>query len=482
MKKLINILILLLTISASAQTGTFIVGGSGSVTGSSGVPNDGAVTTEKLADASVTNVKVDANAQIGLNKLQDVGPDVLIGKIGASGAPNVYGLTTLKNWFDFHASEIDYPFNGQSTALSAFDDLYARSVLLDVFQTYTASKKFEDNDGQYFGTDHDLLIHHSGNLTLVDYLSTLSLRHGTTEKFRFSSSGVQALDGANFITTDEAYDPVGWDNNNETLTKNAFRDKIESMSVGGSNLLPTNSLAVGGSPFTTDASFEDVVNVTGQAGTYTINLASDSTYDHEDGTILWFKNDADASITFQPDTGVTGFSAFTVFQGETVIMRKTAADTWNILGRFRFDGNEVVSNTTGLGGADKITNLVKGTKTEIESWPTDENRMDVCENCPPMVVIDSSAWDTANGTVTIEGGLTGIDDRTADEGTWTFNDLEAGERIIVHANRGSAPILAATGWTFNELTGTQGFNVSTDQVWEFIPNAIGEIDYAVADR
>lgn len=73
----------------------------------------------------------------------------------------------------------------------------------------------------------------------------LNLGHATDTTITRVSAGVVAIEGANIVTTaggvtfaadiivpDEAYDATNWDGSLEVPTKNAVRDKIESMSAG----------------------------------------------------------------------------------------------------------------------------------------------------------------------------------------------------------------------------------------------------------
>lgn len=73
----------------------------------------------------------------------------------------------------------------------------------------------------------------------------LNLGHATDTTITRVSAGVVAIEGANIVTTaggvtfaadiivpDEAYDATNWDGNLEVPTKNAVRDKIESLSAG----------------------------------------------------------------------------------------------------------------------------------------------------------------------------------------------------------------------------------------------------------
>ena len=84
---------------------------------------------------------------------------------------------------------------------------------------------------------------------------------------------------------------------------------------------------------------ENVVLQTAGAGSYSITVSNDANWDHEIGTILTFNVDEDATLTLTPDTSVTGFSEFSIGEGETVLMRKTASNTWQILGHYSATGN-----------------------------------------------------------------------------------------------------------------------------------------------
>jgi hypothetical protein len=105
------------------------------------------------------------------------------------------------------------------------------------------------------------------------------------------------------------------------------------------------------------------------------------------------------------------------------------------------------------------------------------NDIIVCKTCYDITTL----WDTANGTITVNGKHA-TDDRTVDEATWTFNDFNGGEEVIVYTNRTSAPTLA--GATYNELTDySEGFVSGVDQVWTFFGTAIsGTVDYIVTNR
>ncbi len=123
-----------------------------------------------------------------------------------------------------------------------------------------------------------------------------------------------------------------------------------------------------------------------------------------------------------------------------------------------------------LGIADSYTNLLTMTPAG--------NDVIACKTCYDI----SAYWDTNNGSITVKGKH-GIDDRTPDEATWTFSEFDPGEEVVIYTNRASAPTLAGTGLTFNELPNSDGHVAATDQVYTFFGTAITNvIDYIVTTR
>ena len=110
--------------------------------------------------------------------------------------------------------------------------------------------------------------------------------------------------------------------------------------------------------------------------------------------------------------------------------------------------------------------------TDVIAFPTDGN---------PMSVIATGDWDTANGAVTMVSWQ-GVDDRTIDEATITLSDCDPGEALTVYINRATAPTLAGTGLTFNDI-GTVAFAAATEQKIEFEVAIDGTtIDYFYVNR
>lgn len=60
----------------------------------------------------------------------------------------------------------------------------------------------------------------------------------------------------------------------------------------------------------------------------------------------------------------------------------------------------VASNTAGLTGASTVTNIVRGNKTDIESWASDPARVAICEDCTEYEYIQVAASDLTTSITT----------------------------------------------------------------------------------
>ncbi len=79
-----------------------------------------------------------------------------------------------------------------------------------------------------------------------------------------------------------------------------------------------------------------------------------------------------------------------------------------------------------------------------------------------LTVIDAirAAEVISTATVTMNGHKM-YNDQTADAGTLTLSDCDAGETLLVYINRASAPTLAGAGLTYNALPNTTAFAAAT---------------------
>ena len=74
-------------------------------------------------------------------------------------------------------------------------------------------------------------------------------------------------------------------------------------------------------------------------------------------------------------------------------------------------------------------------------------------------------------------------DEATDAGTITLSDCDPGETLTVYINRASAPTLAGTGLTFNQLPNTTAFAAATQMAIYFEVSHDGTtIDYFYFER
>jgi hypothetical protein len=87
-----------------------------------------------------------------------------------------------------------------------------------------------------------------------------------------------------------------------------------------------------------------------------------------------------------------------------------------------------------------------------------------------------------SATIEMEGWKM-YDDQTTDAATITLSDCDAGETLTVYINRASAPTLAGTGLTFNQLPNTTAFAGATEMMIIFEVAYDGTtIDYYYVER
>ncbi|EAR15445.1 autotransporter outer membrane beta-barrel domain-containing protein [Robiginitalea biformata] len=104
-----------------------------------------------------------------------------------------------------------------------------------------------------------------------------------------------------------------------------------------------------------------------------------------------------------------------------------------------------------------------------------EGYLQVISDATPAKVV-------ASATITMEGWKM-YDDETADAGTITLSDCDPGETLTVYINRASAPTLAGTGLTFNQLPNTTAFAAATQMAIYFEVSHDGTtVDYFYFER
>lgn len=100
-----------------------------------------------------------------------------------------------------------------------------------------------------------------------------------------------------------------------------------------------------------------------------------------------------------------------------------------------------------------------------------------------IIITDASPAEVVTTATIAMDGWKMYDDQTADAATITLSDCDPGETLTVYINRASAPTLAGTGLTFNQLPNTTAFASATQMMIIFEVAYDGTtIDYYYVER
>lgn len=166
--------------------------------------------------------------------------------------------------------------------------------------------------------------------------TAINLGHASDTTITRASAGVVAIEGVNIVTTaggvtfaadisvpDEAYDATAWNGSLEVPTKNAVRDKIESLSAGGA----IEALDEGVSLTATMTSIDFVgagVTATNTGGAVTVTIAGGGGYSAENA-----RDDIGAALVAGKGVAITvddGADTITVDQAVHGAMVRKSVD------------------------------------------------------------------------------------------------------------------------------------------------------------
>jgi hypothetical protein len=250
-------------------------------------------------------------------------------------------------------------------------------------------------------------------------------------------------------------------NNNSALGYNSGR-----YTSSGSNLkAPYNSLFIG---YDTRASADGNTNenVIGYAargnGSNTVTIGNSSITD------TYLQGDVTAN-TLQ-STQTTGTAPFTV--ASTTKVTNLNAD---LLDGYT-SGDFITSDGTGRTSPTEYSNLYGQAQADYttDGAPATGNLVFITDTSPAEVI--------TTATIAMDGWKM-YNDQTADAATLTLSDCDPGESLTVYINRASAPTLAGTGLTFNQLPNTTAFAAATQMGIYFEVSYDGTtIDYYYYER
>jgi hypothetical protein len=180
-------------------------------------------------------------------------------------------------------------------------------------------------------------------------------------------------------------------------------------------------------------------------------------------TIINVEDGAAADQTLS--LGGTGNKDLTIEDGNTI----------DLTGVDGIDPDNVVGTISGRTGTD-VTSVMLQTQAQFDSdGATSTGEVVFISDASPAEVVTSA-------TIAMEGWKM-YNDSSTDAATITLSDCDPGETLTVYINRASAPTLAGTGLTFNQLPNTTAFAAATDMMIIFeVSYDSTTIDYYYVER
>ena len=150
-------------------------------------------------------------------------------------------------------------------------------------------------------------------------------------------------------------------------------------------------------------------------------------------------------------------------------------NTIDLTGVNGIDPDNVVGTISGRTGTD-VTSVMLQTQAQFDSdGATSTGEVVFISDASPAEVVTSA-------TIAMEGWKM-YNDSSTDAATITLSDCDPGETLTVYINRASAPTLAGTGLTFNQLPNTTAFAAATDMMIIFeVSYDSTTIDYYYVER
>lgn len=260
---------------------------------------------------------------------------------------------------------------------------------------------------------------------------------------------------------------------------------------------------------------------TGTASTITLDTNANEPF--PPGTFFFIRNSDDDPITLDPVLGVNivtpnGLNlgdgvSYEILDSSTGILTYTGFNRWlfqytgpstgggtddqtasevpiSDSGDY-FTGTDVEGALQEVGAdlADRPTSLGTGRTSPIQysdiygQAQADYNTDGAGSAGDLIIITDASPAEVvATATIAMDGWKM-YDDQTADAATITLSDCDPGETLTVYIDRASAPTLAGTGLTFNQLPNTTAFAGATTMMIIFEVAYDGEtIDYFYVER
>ena len=296
----------------------------------------------------------------------------------------------------------------------------------------------------------------AGDVTVGNGGTTLTINNGAVNAQKIADNAINSSNKINdgIILNDDLFVQNGTRTAGHLVAISSVSNRFDlidpSTLGGGSTLLPSNELALGTQ--TTNATYENRMNTVNFAGTVTVNIATDATYNHAIGTMLWFNCPGDATLTIQPESAVSGFAAVTIISGQTALLRKAGSNNWELVGVFY--KKVIESNPLSRTNPETYTQLYGQTQNDYDT--------DGTPAAGELVLItDAAPADVENATATLTLDYFRQQDNTAtDTATYNLSGVKAGATYMVLVNQAAEP--AITGAT--KLPKSANFIANTEML------------------
>lgn len=175
--------------------------------------------------------------------------------------------------------------------------------------------------------------------------------------------------------------------------------------------------------------------------------------------------------------------------GTTTTLTAASIPIVDAAGHYTGTDVEAMGQEIGADLADRPTSLGTGRTSPLQysdifGQTQDDYNTDGTGSAGDLIIItDASPAEVVETATIAMDGWKMYDDQTADAATITLSDCDPGETLTVYINRASAPSLAGTGLTFNQLPNTTAFASATTMMIIFEVAYDGTtIDYYYVER
>jgi len=407
----------------------------------------------------------DFGSYVDLSSLQTItGTKQFNGNISVLGSANLQVGQSLLGGAEISTGNNYTKINGYSYTNPNFARIY---FLVDDLAPGTNGVetvlKASENDITYNGTS---LLSGGGSLPVDDTTALVQDPVDNTKQVRIDAGGVTTSTTRTITMPDADVDLGALTSSNLDMTTNYtwLGEQRFDSNTKFLNATPTSTTS-GYSRFGFDSTGRAYFQKTGTTNDIFIDLSAITT---------------DRVVTV-PDSDITlgGTNQTLSLSGtgnKDVTISGTGGNTIDLTGVDGIDPDNIVSKGTGRTSPVQYTDIYGQTQANYttDGAPSAGELVFITDASPAEVI--------TTATIAMDGWKM-YDDQTADAATITLSDCDPGETLTVYINRASAPTLAGTGLTFNQLPNTTAFAAATTMMIIFEVAYDGTtIDYYYVER